>query len=147
MSRIVHRIEGYRSAAAEVVPFLSDVSEVRYLGMMTPVVYEAMRPSAVPLTMASDALVLRMDLATMAIPPRPISFARQCWTQTPPAAIVVRDDQAALWELYARDAAAIGVKRVVFTDSQLDHAKAWAVMAARHHRADVRRAMSGRGTA
>lgn len=116
----------YHAATARVRHLVGGVSEVVYAGPMGCDSFEHLRGLVLNATRNASCLVLRMDrvLNTMYCPPPPPGGAY--YANRVPAAVIVRDDQFDVWEMYARQMAGQGVMRAVFLASFADQAHRWA---------------------
>ena len=97
--------------------------EVNYTGVLAFTSLAYLQKIVLAETLDIPALVLRMDRALVAMSCVPVSERR---AYGPAGAIVVRPDQFDLGSDYAQKMAAIGVRRVVFLESQLCLAYEWA---------------------
>jgi hypothetical protein len=102
------------------------VIEVSYYGMIDPASFDYLRSKLLDCSQSANALVIRMDRSLMLMahpPPIPEGIYD---AQTPPAAIVVRDQDFEVWSTYGKALATCGVMRSVFLSQQSEKAYQWA---------------------
>lgn len=116
----------HHAATARIHTLGGGVSEIAYSGPMGHESLEKLRSLALAATAGASCLVLRMDRVlntTHCLPPA----CREAYSgNTAPAAVIVREDQFEMWDVYARQAARQGIMRAVFLSAFADQAYRWA---------------------
>ena len=100
--------------------------QVSYYGPINAETFCYLRNSVVELSKDAPALVIRMDYAMFALDVVPVIPSGVYTWCCPPAAVIVRRDAYSMWSEYGRKVAALGVKRAVFCESQIELAYLWA---------------------
>lgn len=114
----------YHAAAARFKAVSSfNFVEVNYKGPLSLTSLGYLQGVVLAETRDIPALVLRMDRALLALASIPVADKMK---YKPAGALVVRPDQFDLCASYAESLAVIGVRRVVFLESQLALAYEWA---------------------
>lgn len=118
----------YGSAKATYKPVAGCVGlmQAAYYGPVDNRAFGYLRGQIIGASRAAGAILVRMDFAMFAIEGVPdVPDGTYC-SDTPAAAVLVRDDSHALWSAYARQAARSGLKRAVFLTWQEALAREWA---------------------
>ena len=113
------------SFEARVIPQPSGVVEVVYGGVATDKTFSELSEVVVKETRRYGALVIRMEAVVMALSdvPTPPTYTKSM----PPAAVVCSESHVVLWDAYGKEVSRMGVMRAVFSSSQLDLARLWAL--------------------
>lgn len=126
MSKVLSDVIRVRTASARVQWLKEGVAEVFYAGVLTHEDFELLRAEVLMATCFARAVVLRMDATISALSRAVISKAGGYPAEAPPAALVCRVEDYALWSEYSRAAAERGVMRAVFLQDHLRLARVWA---------------------
>ena len=110
----------------QVAQSTKGVMQVAYYGPIGAETLCYLRGLLITLSMDAPAVVIRMDYAMFALDVAPPIPNGMYTGRSPPAALIVRRDAYAMWSAYGRQVAALGVKRAVFCDSQIELAYLWA---------------------
>lgn len=91
-------------------------------GLLCSKAFRVIAPQVLAVTRPGRALFVRLDgcITPMRELPDVVGDAT-----TSPACLIVRPDQLDLWSAYAVKSAMLGVRRLVFLDSQIDLARQW----------------------
>lgn len=99
--------------------------QASYYGPLCERAFEHLAPQVLDATKDASALMVRMDASLMMMGRLPVPPIDGYKLAPPPACVIVRADQYAVWSDYAISLSAHGVRRVVFLDSQMDLALLW----------------------
>ena len=96
-----------------------------YSGPICASTFDNLRARVIESSAGADCMVMRMDKSITLMSCRPKLSGGTYPAGAAPGAVIVRDDQYALWSNYADAMADMGVRRVVFRDSQLAMCREW----------------------
>ena len=110
------------------------IAEVSYFGPLSTAAFDALAP---PLIQATDhsisAVVLRSDCSLSILDALPAAHKSAYPEDFPALAHVCRAEDYDFWQAYAKKQAGIGIRRVIFLESQLAMAYAFAEQSALQH--------------
>lgn len=119
-------------AARACLNHAEDVSTIEYSGPLCLMGFDALRKTIYSRPELPGALLIKMDKALLLFGEMPKAPEGMYSPETPPAAVIGRDDQLTLWRQHAQYLADnFGVMRVVFSVRQEALAKEWVVRRAR----------------
>lgn len=98
--------------------------KVEFSGPVCEAAFGSLAPRVLEETRGARTLAIRMDSCLM-LTDRPPAVADGYQGNTAPGCVIVRADQFDIWSDYAAMLAQVGIRRIVFLDSQLHLARLW----------------------
>ena len=96
-----------------------------YSGPICVQAFDNLRARVIESSAGANCMIMRMDKSLTLMACRPKLPGGTYPVGAAPGAVIVRDDQYAMWSDYADAMADMGVRRVVFRDSQLELCREW----------------------
>lgn len=103
----------------------SGLAHVAYSGVLSRGAFSALEPMALDATYAARAFMMRTDGCVLAMSSAKGSESIRHKPDAPPGCIVTSASQVDFWKNYASALSEMGIRRVVFLDSQIVLAFRW----------------------